>query len=253
MLCTAFPWVCRLSARRSAPGRRLHETDPSTCYAPKANDRDNGVTGHQGFYAKYGKRAVDLCLSMIAILLLSPVMALVAILVYWKLGSPVLFKQRRSGQNGCLITVVKFRSMTNERDAQGRLLPDIKRLTNFGRMLRRSSLDELPQLFGVLRGEMSLVGPRPLLPEYLPYYTERERKRHLVRPGIAGLAQVGGRNRLPWNARLETDVLYVESQSLSLDTKILAKAVIKALRRSDIDDNSVEPNLGSERSNHAGQ
>ncbi len=150
-----------------------------------------------------------------------PVLAVVAVLVRLKLGSPVFFRQKRPGLNGVIFEMVKFRTMTDARDAQGKLLPDAVRLTPFGRFLRSTSLDELPELWNVLRGDMSLVGPRPLLVQYLERYSPRQARRHEVRPGITGLAQVKGRNALSWEEKFEWDVRYVETRSLALDLKIL--------------------------------
>lgn len=161
-------------------------------------------------------------------------MILLAILIRLKLGGPVLFSQERPGLGGKAFKMVKFRSMTNERDAKGELLPDQDRITSLGRLLRKTSLDELPGFFNVLRGDMSVIGPRPLLMKYLPFYTERESKRHLVRPGITGWAQVNGRNLLNWDKRLEMDVEYVERISLGLDIHILFKTIGNVLRQSDV-------------------
>ncbi len=180
------------------------------------------------------KRAIDFTLSFIALILLSPVLLLVAILVKTKLGSPVFFKQIRPGKHGIPFKMIKFRSMTNERDKQGNLLPNEKRLTTFGQWLRATSLDELPELINVVKGNMSLVGPRPLLVEYLPYYTREQNKRHSVKPGITGWAQINGRNALTWEEKLSLDVWYVENKSLMLDFKILFLTVWKVLKKEDI-------------------
>lgn len=185
-------------------------------------------------YRRWGKRALDLVLGIPASLLLAPVALVVALLVRLKLGAPVLFRQQRPGLHGRPFTIYKFRTMTDERDARGNLLPDERRITGLGHVLRRTSLDELPELWNVLKGDMSLVGPRPLLMEYLPYYTERECKRHSVKPGMTGLAQVNGRTRLGWDERLELDAQYVERLSLGLDVEILCKTIIKVVERSDI-------------------
>jgi len=176
------------------------------------------------------KRALDLLISVPALLLLLPVIGVVALLVRFKLGAPVLFKQERPGLHGQPFFVYKFRTMTDERDAEGELLPDGLRLTAFGKLLRKYSLDELVQLFNVVKGELSIVGPRPLLMEYLPHYTAEQAKRHHVKPGITGWAQVNGRNAIGWEERFELDLWYVEHQSLLLDLRILlltAKQVIK--------------------------
>lgn len=162
------------------------------------------------FYKKFGKRFLDLLLSTLAIVILSPVLLVVAILVRIKLGSPVLFHQERPGRNEKIFTLCKFRTMTDKRDEKGNLLPDADRLTKFGKLLRATSLDELPELFNIWKGDMSIIGPRPLLVSYLPWYTEEERLRHTVRPGLTGLAQVSGRNFLDWDSRLSKDVEYVK-------------------------------------------
>jgi lipopolysaccharide/colanic/teichoic acid biosynthesis glycosyltransferase len=181
------------------------------------------------FYRRYGKRVLDLALTIPALIIFSPVIGLVALAVRWRLGHPVFFRQERPGLNGQLFTMIKFRTMTNACDSEGNLLPDNQRETRLGIFLRRTSLDELPQLINVLKGDMSLVGPRPLFKQYLPYYTERESTRHLVRPGITGLAQVSGRNFVPWDRRLALDAWYVDRLSLKLDLQIMMKTVIKVV------------------------
>jgi lipopolysaccharide/colanic/teichoic acid biosynthesis glycosyltransferase len=180
------------------------------------------------------RRAVDVVASAGALAVSAPVMFLVAIGIRATMGSPVLFRQTRIGLDEKPFTILKFRTMRDARDSAGRLLPDAQRLTPLGEFLRKTSLDELPQLFNVLKGDMSLVGPRPLLPEYLPYYTPRERLRHTVRPGLTGLAQVSGRNLLLWDERLELDAQYVERFSPALDAHIVLKTVLKVLRRADV-------------------
>lgn len=192
----------------------------------------NKVPDH--LYHSYGKRALDLTLTIPLAILLAPVMAIIALVVRLQLGRPVLFRQQRPGLRGQCFTVVKFRTMTNACDAHGNLIPATERLTPLGRFLRKTSADELPQLWSVLKGDMSLVGPRPLFAQYLPYYTEREQKRHLVRPGITGLAQINGRNYLPWDQRLELDVQYVERQSVALDVSILLKTLSKVILGSNV-------------------
>ena len=174
-------------------------------------------------YSRLGKRWLDISLLVLFAPILAPLAALVALLVAVRLGRPILFAQERPGRDGVAFRLNKFRSMTDRRDSEGALLPDVERLTAFGRWLRRSSLDELPELWNVLRGEMSWVGPRPLLVAYLARYDERQRRRHEVRPGITGWAQVNGRNALTWEEKLELDVWYVEHVSLALDLKILAR------------------------------
>lgn len=180
------------------------------------------------------KRFFDVCIALSAALLLMPVLAALGLLVRLRLGSPVLFTQERPGLQGRPFKMVKFRSMTDARDSHGTLLPDSERLPPFGRWLRSTSLDELPELWNVLRGDMSLVGPRPLLMRYLPLYSERQRRRHEVRPGITGWAQINGRNSVDWGQRLEMDVWYVDNVSLRLDLKILALTVLKVVRREGI-------------------
>lgn len=178
------------------------------------------------------KRFLDFMLSLMGIIVLSPVLLVLWILVRVKLGSPVLFHQERPGRYEKLFKLYKFRSMTDERDAEGNLLPDEVRLTKFGRILRSTSLDELPELFNILKGDMSLIGPRPLLVRYLPYYTQEERHRHDVRPGLTGLAQVNGRNALGWEDRFRYDLYYVEHLGFLMDLKIIGMTAGKVLKRS---------------------
>ncbi|MCC7053595.1 MAG: sugar transferase [Gemmatimonadaceae bacterium] len=180
------------------------------------------------------KRLFDLLLVLIGAVVWVPALAVVAVLVRTRLGTPVFFRQERPGLHGRPFMMVKFRSMTDARDASGALLPDADRLPHFGRRLRATSLDELPELLNVLSGEMSLVGPRPLLMRYLDRYTPRQRRRHEMKPGITGLAQVSGRNALGWPERLELDVQYVERQSLLLDIRILWRTVMAVVRRDGI-------------------
>lgn len=180
------------------------------------------------------KRALDVIVSLILLIILSPVILLITVLVRIKLGSPVFFRQKRPGLLAVPFYIYKFRTMTDERDENGKLLPDIVRLRSFGRFLRKYSLDELPQLLNVLRGELSLVGPRPLLMEYVPLYTETQARRHEVRPGITGWAQVNGRNALTWEEKFVLDVWYVDHQSFWLDIKILMMTFFKVIRSKDI-------------------
>jgi len=187
-----------------------------------------------GIYKRYFKRSMDFILSLIAIIVLSPVMLAVAILVKIKLGSPVIFKQKRPGLNEKIFTLYKFRTMTDERDENGELLPDDERLTRFGRFMRSTSLDELPELFNILKGDMSIVGPRPLLVQYLPLYNEHQRRRHEVRPGLSGLAQINGRNSISWEERFKLDVEYIDNISFLGDWKIILRTLYKALKREGI-------------------
>ncbi len=180
------------------------------------------------------KPIIDFFLAIILLILLSPLMILISIFIYFSMGKPVLFKQKRPGYKEKIFTLYKFRTMTNEKDKNGNLLPDEKRLTKVGKIIRNLSLDELPQLFNVLKGDMSFVGPRPLLVEYLPLYNDRQRKRHEVKPGITGLAQVMGRNAVTWKEKFEYDVYYVENLSFWLDLKIILLTILKVLKREGI-------------------
>ncbi len=181
-----------------------------------------------------GKRLLDLFVSVAALVIFSPLLVILALLVAWRMGRPVLFKQTRPGYREQPFAILKFRTMTDAKDAAGNPLPDRDRLTKLGHFLRATSLDELPGLWNVVVGDMSLVGPRPLLVQYGPYYTEQERQRFTVRPGVTGWAQVNGRNDLPWDQRLEHDVWYVEHCSFPLDIKILLLTVLKVLKRSNV-------------------
>ncbi|MCO8048554.1 sugar transferase [Acinetobacter towneri] len=182
------------------------------------------------------KRLLDIIIASIALILLSPLYFYVAHKVKKNLGSPVLFRQVRPGLHGKPFEMIKFRSMKDAVDAQGNLLPDSERLTPFGKMLRSSSLDEMPELWNVIKGDMSIVGPRPLLMEYLPLYNEEQAKRHLVRPGMTGHAQVNGRNAISWEEKFKLDTWYVENQSVWLDFKIMLKTVKKVLAKDDINE-----------------
>ena len=185
-------------------------------------------------YAKYMKRLLDILLSLTILIVLSPLLLVLCILVRSKLGSPIFFKQERPGLHEKIFTMYKFRTMTDKRDAEGNLLPDKDRLTKFGNLLRATSLDELPEFFNILKGDMSFIGPRPLLVSYLPYYTETEALRHTVRPGLTGLAQVSGRNFLDWDRRLAKDVEYVKGLSFQMDLKVLFLTVKVVFDRSDV-------------------
>lgn len=185
-------------------------------------------------YQKYFKRPLDFIMALFGLIVLSPLMLVIAILVRIKLGSPVIFKQPRPGLNEKIFTLYKFRTMTDERNEKGELLPDEVRLTPFGKWLRSTSLDELPELWNILKGDMSFVGPRPLLAKYLSYYKPQERLRHIVRPGLTGLAQVNGRNGLGWDDRLALDVQYVRELSLAMDLFIIFKTFVEVIRKSDV-------------------
>lgn len=180
------------------------------------------------------KRAFDIIVSGVLLVLLAPVLAVLALLVRWRLGSPVLFRQIRPGKDTRPFEMLKFRTMRDTRDRDGRSLPDAERLTPFGRFLRSTSLDELPELWNVLKGDMSLVGPRPLLMEYLPLYSAEQARRHAVRPGVTGWAQVNGRNALSWEDKFRLDIWYIDNRSFRLDMKIIALTVAKVLSRSGI-------------------
>lgn len=180
------------------------------------------------------KRTFDIVASGLVVVILWPFIATIALLVRWRLGSPVLFRQMRPGKNARPFKMLKFRTMTDARDVEGRLLPDADRLTPFGRFLRSTSLDELPELWNVLKGDMSLVGPRPLLMEYLPLYSPEQARRHDVRPGLTGWAQVNGRNELSWEKKFALDVWYVDNRSFWLDIRIIARTIGSVLKRSGI-------------------
>ena len=183
-------------------------------------------------YRKFGKRFFDLVLVIPGLILISPMLLLVAIIAKFKIGSPVLFQQERPGIHGKIFKMIKFRSMRNDRDANGELLPDEVRLVPFGKLLRATSLDEFPELWNVIKGEMSLVGPRPLLAKYLDRYNPTQARRHEVRPGITGWAQINGRNAITWEEKFDYDVWYVDNLSFFLDVKILALTVLKVFKRS---------------------
>lgn len=201
-------------------------------------------------YGKVVKRFIDVIISGLSLIILSPILLVLCILVRVKLGSPVLFTQERPGKDEKIFKLYKFRSMTDARDEKGELLPDEVRLTKFGKLLRSTSLDELPELFNILKGDMSLIGPRPLLVSYLPYYTEKEKLRHTIRPGLTGLAQVSGRNYIDWDKRLEKDIEYVCNLSFAMDLKIVAMTVKTVFGKSDEvaeNTNAVEGNFAQIR------
>ena len=206
-----------------------------------------------GPYEKHIKRPLDCCSAALLLILLSPVMGVIALLVRLKLGAPVIFHQERPGKDERIFRLCKFRTMTDARDEQGRLLPDSQRLTKFGSALRRTSLDELPELVNILKGDMSFVGPRPLLVRYLPWYTAREKRRHEVRPGLTGLAQVSGRNYLGWDKRLELDARYAEGITFRGDMAIVVKTVRSVLSQKDVavDTDTAEQYLDEERKGKA--
>lgn len=198
------------------------------------------VQPKNGIYKRFVKRPMDFILSLLAIIVLSPVLLVVAVLVRTKLGSPVIFSQKRPGLNEKIFTLYKFRTMTDDRDKFGELLPDSVRLTKLGRFLRSTSLDELPELFNILAGDMSIVGPRPLAVQYLPYYTEEERVRHSIRPGLSGLAQINGRNVTTWEQRFLYDIKYVNNISFIGDIKIILLTLLKAIKRTDIGERGLD-------------
>lgn len=185
-------------------------------------------------YKKYVKRFLDIIISLFGLIILSPVILIVAILVRIKLGSPVIFKQERPGKDEKIFKLYKFRSMSDKKDENGKLLPDSERLTKFGKILRATSLDEIPELVNILKGEMSLIGPRPLSVMYLPYYNETEKHRHDVRPGLTGLAQINGRNVLNWEDRFAYDIEYINNITFMNDLKILFKTFYKVIKKEDV-------------------
>ncbi|MGG5307140.1 hypothetical protein IGJ83_001832 [Enterococcus pernyi] len=194
---------------------------------------------NKNVYQKWGKRALDICFSALALVVFSPVLLIVALLVKIKLGSPIIFKQDRPGKDEVIFSMYKFRTMTDAKDANGNYLPDNVRLTKFGQLLRATSLDELPELWNILKGDMSFVGPRPLLVEYLPLYNEEQRKRHSVRPGLTGLAQVKGRNAIKWQEKFGYDVSYINKISFKLDVIIILNTFKKVVKREGITQNDV--------------
>ena len=185
-------------------------------------------------YKKYFKRILDFVLSLLALIVLMPVMLIIYILVRIKLGKPVIFKQQRPGKDEKIFTLYKFRTMTDERDEKGNLLPDSQRLTKFGKFLRSTSLDELPELVNIIKGDMSIVGPRPLLVEYLELYNEEQKHRHDVRPGLTGLAQINGRNAITWEEKFKDDIEYINKITIVNDAKIILKTIGKVFKREGI-------------------
>lgn len=200
-------------------------------------------------YKNYIKRFLDFTLSLLALIFLSPLLLVLTVVGFWKMKGNPFFSQERPGWHEKIFKLYKFRTMSNERDESGELLPDEVRLNKYGRFLRSTSLDELPELVNIVRGDMSIIGPRPLLIEYLPWYTKREHKRHDVRPGLTGLSQVNGRNNLEWDKRFETDVYYVEHLSLLMDLKIFWQTIEKVIHHEDVAENTraVEPNFAEQR------
>ena len=193
-----------------------------------------------GPYERFFKRPLDIIFSLLALIILSPILLIVAILVRIKLGSPIIFKQERPGKDEKIFKLYKFRTMTDAKDKKGKLLPDEKRLTKFGKILRSTSLDELPELFNILKGDMSFIGPRPLLVEYIPYYTKSEKHRHDVRPGLTGLAQANGRNLVAWDKRLKLDVQYANRVTLLQDVSIIFSTIAIVFKRSGISDGKTQ-------------
>ena len=194
----------------------------------------------QGIYEKYVKRMLDIVLSLVFILLFWWVYVIISLLVRVKLGSPVLFRQQRPGKDGKVFDMIKYRTMTDQRDEKGELLPDEMRLTKFGKLLRATSLDELPEIFLILKGDLSIIGPRPLLVSYLPLYNEHQKRRHEVKPGLTGYAQVNGRNAISWEEKFDLDVWYVDHVSFVTDIKILFKTVQVVFKRSGISSGTSE-------------
>ena len=188
-------------------------------------------------YEKYIKRLFDFVLSLVALIVLSPLILIIYILIFKKMGRPVIFKQKRPGKDERIFTLYKFRTMTDEKDEKGNLLPDEKRLTKFGKFLRSTSLDELPELINIIKGDMSIVGPRPLVVKYLPYYTEIEHHRHDVRPGLTGLAQVSGRNLVDWDNRFKLDLKYIGNITFLGDLKIVIHTIKTVLKSEGVTDN----------------
>ena len=207
----------------------------------------------RGIYRRFIKRPMDFIVSLFAIVILCPVLLILAIFVRIKLGSPILFKQQRPGRDEKIFTMYKFRTMTDKRDNNNQLLPDSERLTRFGKMLRSTSLDELPELFNILKGDMSIVGQRPLLIQYLPLYNEDQKRRHIVRPGLTGLAQISGRNALKWEEKFNLDVMYSKNVNFLEDWMIIIRTIKKVVLRDGISSetsDTMEPFLGASEDKH---
>ena len=219
-------------------GKRKAKQQDQNSQADIINEEMDRLKHRPGFYEKYIKRPQDFCCALLAIIVLSPVMAIVAAMVRLKLGSPVIFKQERPGLNEKIFTLYKFRTMTDKKDEDGNLLPDEERLTRFGKILRSTSLDELPELFNILNGDMAVVGPRPLLVRYLPLYNEQQARRHEIRPGFTGYAQVNGRNSISWEEKFDLDVEYVDHVTFLGDWKIILQTVKTVLKREGISSES---------------
>lgn len=204
-------------------------------------------------YEKYFKRLLDIVLSGVALIILSPILLIVAIMVRIKLGSPVIFKQERPGKDEKIFNMYKFRSMTDEKDNEGNLLPDEERLPKFGKTLRSTSLDELPELWNIFKGDMSIVGPRPLLVQYLPLYNDYQKQRHQTRPGLTGLAQINGRNTLTWDEKFALDVKYTENVTFTNDMKIIFNTILTVFKQEDISSTTsvtMEPFKGNDEINY---
>ena len=201
-------------------------------------EKNKNILHNQNIYEKYIKRPQDFLCALIALILFSPILLIIALLVRWKLGTPIFFKQERPGLNGKIFTLYKFRTMTDEKKENGELLPDQERLTKFGKILRSTSLDELPELINILKGDMSVVGPRPLLVQYLPRYNSHQIRRHEVRPGFTGYAQVHGRNAITWEEKFDKDVEYVDNITFLGDWKIIFQTIKTVLKREGISSGS---------------
>lgn len=230
---TALAGVIGVGSAAGVAGKKIYSR-----YKEQAQKTE--VPHKQGIYEKYIKRPQDFCCALVATVVLSPVMGITALLVRIKLGSPIIFKQERPGLNGKIFTLYKFRTMTDKKDENGELLPDEERLTRFGKLLRSTSLDELPELINMLKGDMSVVGPRPLLVKYLPLYNEHQARRHEVRPGFTGYAQVHGRNSITWEDKFDKDVYYVDHITFLGDWKIIFQTIKTVLRREGISSGSSE-------------